>query len=167
MKLLIVSDSHDNLEAVERLLASLKGEEFDALIHAGDIVSPFTLKMFAGHKFYGVFGNNDGERLALSRVAADNGMVLVEQPLFIELNGYRIAVLHGVRGAEDTHRLVNSLARSGDYDLVVYGHLHQVDVREVGDTLVVNPGTLAGYLADRRTYAVVDMEKRVAEVAEV
>lgn len=165
--MIVVSDSHDNLDAVKRFLEAVKGEEADAVIHAGDIVSPFTLKMFAGYRLYGVYGNNDGERLVLSKVAAENGMVLVEQPLFLELGGYKIVVVHGVRGAEDTHRLVVSLAKSGDFDLVVYGHLHKVDIREVSETLIVNPGTLSGYLAGRRTYAVVDLEKRVVEVREV
>lgn len=167
MRLLVVSDTHDNLDAVDALLGAVKGEDFDAVIHAGDIVSPFTLKKFAGLKFYGVFGNNDGERLVLSRVAQENGMVLVEQPLFLELGGHRIAVIHGVRGAEDTHKLVVSLAKSGDYDLVVYGHLHRTDIREIAGTLIVNPGALSGYLAGRRTYAWVDLEKRVVEIAEV
>lgn len=167
MKVVVVSDTHDNLEACEQFLKEIKEIGFEMVIHAGDIVSPFTLKKFAGLPLYGVYGNNDGERLVLSKIARENSMVLEEQPLFIEKDGYRIAVVHGVGGSEKTKKLVEALGRSGLFDLVVYGHLHVIDVQRIGDTLVVNPGTLAGYLAEKKTYAIVDLDKKVVEIREL
>ena len=167
MRVVVVSDTHDNLDAIDAFLKEIKDIDYSALIHAGDIISPFALKKFAGIKYFGVFGNNDGERSLLAKVARENNMVLEDQPLFIELENYKIAVIHGVDGAEKTETLVNALARSGLFSLVVYGHLHKIDVKKIGETLVVNPGTLSGYLADRRTYALVDLEEKIVEIREL
>ncbi|RLE58209.1 MAG: metallophosphoesterase [Thermoprotei archaeon] len=167
MKVVVISDSHDNQEAVEQFLKEIREVEFNMLIHAGDIISPFTLKKFTGFPFYGVYGNNDGERQILSKIARENNMVLEEQPLFIEKDGYRIVIVHGVGGSEKTKKLVEALGKSGLFDLVVYGHLHIIDVQKIGDTIVLNPGTLAGYLAEKKTYAIVDLDKKIVEIREL
>ncbi|UNQ74368.1 metallophosphoesterase [Infirmifilum sp. NZ] len=165
-RIAIISDTHDNLDAVNAFLARTGGS-IDAIIHAGDIVSPFTLRLFKGFKVYAVFGNNDGEKLLLAKTAENVGVVLEEAPLFLKINGRSIAVIHGASTPEKTEQLVEALARSGLFDIVVYGHTHRVDVRKIGETLVVNPGALSGYLATTRTFAVVDLEKLSVEVIEV
>lgn len=137
------------------------------MIHAGDIISPFALREFKGLKVYAVYGNNDGEKLLLSKVAAEMGFLLSEPPLFLSLGGREIAVVHGASTPSGTVRLVEALARSGMFHVVVYGHTHQLDVRKIGEALVVNPGTLSGYLADRATFALVDLETLEVEVLEV
>jgi predicted phosphodiesterase len=37
------------------------------------------------------------------------------------------------------------LARSGQFDVVCYGHNHHYQVELQGETLMINPGTLMGY----------------------
>jgi len=49
----------------------------------------------------------------------------------------------------------------------VYGHTHQIDVQQVGEALVLNPGTLSGYLAGKRTYAIVDLDTLQADIVEL
>ncbi len=165
----VVADSHDNLPAIERAVEVLKEVGVEALLHAGDIIAPFSLKRFAdlGAKGYFVYGNNDGEKLLLAKVASQLGFTLTEQPLMLTLNGYKVIILHGAAGKEETLKLVEALAASGHFDLVVYGHLHETAVRRVGDTLVVNPGEVCGYLTGKRTVAIVDLEERKAEIREI
>jgi len=50
-----------------------------------------------------------------------------------------------------------ALIASGEYDLIVYGRTHQVDIRQ-GRPLVVNPGECGGWLTGRSTVATVDLE---------
>ena len=50
---------------------------------------------------------------------------------------------------------IDALVASGHYDLVVYGHTHQIDLRE-GPCVVVNPGEACGYLSGRATVVVLD-----------
>lgn len=166
MYVAVVSDSHDNLDAINSFLEKIKGKT-DTIIHAGDIVSPFALKAFRGYKVYAVYGNNDGEKLLLKKVADELGIVLEEPPLFLTLHSRNIAVLHGASTPEKTERLVEALSKSGMFDVVVYGHTHKSDVRKIGTTLVVNPGTLAGYLAPTRTFALIDLDRMSVELIEV
>ena len=160
----VLSDSHDNIRKIDEAIAFLKEKGIDIIIHAGDIIAPFAFKKFKGFKVYAVYGNNDGEKLLLKRVAVDLGFILSEQPLIADINGYHVAVIHGVNTAAATRSIAYSLARSGDFDVVVYGHLHETEVRRVGDTLVLNPGELCGYLTGKATLALVDLEERKAEI---
>jgi putative phosphoesterase len=93
----------------------------------------------------GIFGNNDGERVGLTRRLSEIGQVQV-QPLFLELAGCRIAMVHEPEPVE-------AFARSGLYDLVIYGHTHQRELRTVDECLVLNPGEVCGWLTDNPTCA--------------
>ena len=166
-RIAIISDSHDRLENIRRFAERAREEGVEAVIHAGDIISPFALRELKGLKVYAVYGNNDGEKLLLGRAAAEMGFLISEPPLFLSLNGRDVVVVHGAGTASDTVRLAEALARSGMFHLVVYGHTHQLDVRKLGETLVVNPGALSGYLAGRATFAIVDLEALEVEVLEV
>ncbi len=64
MRFAVVSDTHDNMSAINDLLDVLNKERIDFVVHAGDVVAPFALRAFEklGVKLYIAFGNNDGER---------------------------------------------------------------------------------------------------------
>jgi hypothetical protein len=161
MKIAIISDIHDNIWKLEELLPRLEGLE--AIVFCGDFCAPFTLKMLA-EGFKGVihvaFGNNDGDKLLLSRVAAEAGNVsLYGEFAEIEFDGRKVAVTH-------YPPIARSLAASGRYDLVCCGHSHEHIVEEVGNTLLVNPGEVMGRFG-RPTYAIFDTEARKASLQEI
>lgn len=166
-RIAVISDSHDRVDNLRKFAEQARREAIETVIHAGDIVSPFALRELRGFKVYAVFGNNDGEKLLLSKVAGEIGAVLVEQPLFASIGGREVAVVHGASSPEGTAKLVEALARSKLFSVVVYGHTHRMDVRRVGETLIVNPGTLSGYLAERATFAIVDLDTLEVEIVEV
>ncbi len=162
----VISDTHDNLVAVDAVLERLQKMGVKSLLHAGDIVAPFTLRriLSKGFEFRGVFGNNDGELLLLSRVAREYGATLVQQPLAAVVEGLRVLVVHGVSGIEETKNFATTLAKSGEFDVIVYGHTHEIDVRKVGKTLIVNPGEVCGYLSGKKSAAILDTEKLEVEL---
>ena len=82
------------------------------------------------------------------------------QPHFVTLDG-----MHGVIVHEPP--LVKTLARSGDFSLVIYGHTHVPDVHREGTTLVVNPGKAAQLNKGRATVALLDTESRDARIVEL
>ncbi|MCD6564046.1 MAG: metallophosphoesterase [Thermoproteales archaeon] len=168
-KIVVLSDTHDNLEAVKKVLKYIKEIDPSFIIHSGDIISPFSLKMFSstGKKTYFVYGNNDGEKILLSKLAEQLGFTIEEQPLFIDHEKYRIVVLHGVNGKDKTKRLVRALAKSGEFDLVIYGHTHEAEVLNINGTLIVNPGELSGYLSGKSTFAIVDLDKKEVKIKEL
>ncbi|MCX7847367.1 MAG: metallophosphoesterase [bacterium] len=157
----IMSDTHDHMGKIRRAVAEMRAAGVEVVLHAGDFISPLTFDCMKdlGVPLHGVYGNNDGETLLLQeRYAAIGG--LHARFFKIRLDGLRFIVTH-----DDT--VVDSLARSGDYDVVVYGHTHRVDVRKVGGTDVINPGEVCGYCTGRSTVVVYDTGLRASRVIEL
>ncbi len=166
----VVSDTHDRLEYVRRASKILLGMEAELVLHLGDIIAPFTLKAFKESgvdRLIAVFGNNCGEKPLLIKVAEALGYRIETPPYPLEINGARILMMHGSRGVEETVLLAESLALSGKYDVVLYGHTHKVDVRRLGKTLLLNPGEACGYLSGRATVALLDLAKMHVEIIEI
>lgn len=157
MNIAVLSDTHDNIWNLERVLAEIgKRADVGALIFCGDFCAPFTLQQiaegFAG-PVHVVFGNNDGDQWLLSRVAGRFEHVTLHG-IYAELEygGRRIAAVH-------YPDLARRLAQSGQFDLVCYGHDHTAKVERVGDnTLLVNPGEVMGRFG-RPGYGLYDTER--------
>ncbi len=165
----VISDTHDNLERVDRAVRVLNERGVELVIHCGDYVAPFVLKRLGAleAKLVGVFGNNDGDKVLLLRAARELGFELHGQPHELELAGRRVLVLHGVGDGRMTRAVVRALAERGGYDVILYGHTHRSEVARVGGALVVNPGEVFGMLYGRSTLALVDLERLEAEVVEL
>jgi len=159
----VMSDSHDHLVNIAKAVAEFTDRKIAALIHGGDLCSPFVFRQLLRLKafcprMYAVFGNNDGDRVCLSEKG--KGFCTFRDGAFtLELGGRRIAIMHYPDVAESLHR-------SGDFDLVIYGHSHQVRVEGRGQVLL-NPGSCAGYLADRATIAVVELDTLEVELIDL
>lgn len=166
---LILSDTHDNLEAVDLVVKKVKEVNADVMIHAGDYIAPFTLRRILKAKIplYGVFGNNDGDIELLLNIARENNATIRKQPLELELAGRKILVLHGFNTPKLTRKIVEAIAAKGIYDVVIYGHTHSVDCRKLGKTLIINPGEVCGYLSGKRTLILLDLEKLTYEILEL
>jgi len=165
MKIGIVGDSHDNLKAIEKSVSFLNSEKVDYLLHTGDMVSPFSAKLFLrlNSKSFFTFGNNDGERLMLKQTLSESeNCNLIWPKSTFTINKYRIVLTHG-----EDEEVVEALGQSGAFDLIAYGHWHRPVNKKIGNCLVVNPGELCGYLSGRSTLAIVDMEKRLARIIEL
>lgn len=161
----IISDSHDNIQAIKKAIEILNSEQVSYLLHAGDIVSPFSAKLFFGENFatYFTFGNNDGEKVMLKDVISQSQRCkLVWPKATISLNGFKIALMHG-----EDEEVVEAVALSNRYDLVAYGHWHKVVNKVIGKCTVVNPGELCGYLTGRRTLAITDLGKKETKIIEI
>lgn len=141
----IMADTHDNMDAIQRAVQIFNREKVELVIHAGDLIAPFTAGEFSklNSEFVAVFGNNDGERDGLRK--AYNEMCYLEDFKELSVAGVNIAVIHGTDEA-----LVDALARSGKYDVVVRGHTHKLKVIP-GNTMVINPGEACGYVSGDKT----------------
>jgi len=58
---------------------------------------------------------------------------------------------------------LDEMKTSQEVDIIIYGHLHKVDIRE-GKPLIVNPGEGGGWLYDTCTAALLDTESMKVEV---
>ncbi len=163
MKVAVISDTHDNKTAIKEAFRIIESKGIKLTFHLGDIVSPFVAdfirEVYSGRLIV-LLGNNDGEKFFLKKKFEGNGFELRElKPVKLEIGGRRVILMHEPIEVE-------SLARSGDFDVILYGHLHRVDNRTVENTLILNPGEACGYLTDRRTFAILDLENLMAEVME-
>ncbi len=166
MKVAVMSDTHDNLSVIDEIVERLKNMQLHTIIHLGDYIAPFSLRRFSGFKLYGVFGNNDGEKLHLKKVADENGFVIEEAPFEFELADKKIVAIHGSGSAEKTRRWAETMA-NGKYDFVLYGHTHRIDIRKIKNTTILNPGEACGYLTGRRSFAVLDLTTEQIEIVEL
>ena len=147
-----MADSHDNLESINRAINFFNSEHVDLVIHAGDLISPFTAKIFQNlnSKFLGVFGNNDGEIEGLRK--AYRKLCYLDDFRELKIDNKSLVVLHGTNEA-----IVEALSSSEKYDVVIRGHTHQVGIVDNG-TLVINPGETCGYLTGNETVILMESD---------
>ena len=146
MKIGIISDSHDNIDAIAKAVEILNNSNVDLTIHLGDIVSPFCFDWFKKLRsdFLGVFGNNDGEVLFLDKKSKG---VLHKPPFEVEIDKKEFILMHEPFGIEKLKT---------QYDYVLYGHLHKVDIRKTDRGCIINPGELCGCLTKKRTMVILN-----------
>ncbi len=159
----VMSDTHDRLDAVNKAISFFNSQQVTYVLHAGDLVSPFVAPLFSRlkAKLHFVWGNNEGDHEFIKVRFAGVGISPLGDFAALQLGGKKIALLHG------THKeIVDSLIESGHYALVVRGHSHRAEVIE-GETLVVNPGEVCGYLTGHQTVAMVDLDRMQAQIAEL
>ena len=152
MKVGIISDTHDNIPKIKKALAAFAMRKCEALIHAGDVISPFAAKALRAAKLpiYAVYGNNDGDHKAL----ADLLPGICEGPRLVELDGKKILVAHSITQVPEP-------ARAGT-DLVVVGHTHVAGIERT-KPLDLNPGECGGWLYARHSVAVLDTARMSLE----
>src|ERR1700761_8556664 len=138
MRIVILSDIHDNLW---NLAAAIRTVEYaDALLCCGDLCSPFVIDELARFPkdVHVVFGNNDADLFRITSKAAKKPNIHLHGELFqAELGGKRFAMNH-------FDYLARPLAKSGDYDVVCFGHNHEFELGAAGDCLLINPGPIMG-----------------------
>lgn len=152
----IIADTHDNLTSLKKAVELFNERKVEHVIHAGDYTSPFTFRVLneLNCGFTGIFGNNDGDKLLLQKMS--DGRIF-NQPHIFELAYKKIIVTH-------EHLIIDALADSGHYDLVIYGHTHEPDIRKVRNTLIVNPGEAGSWLYGESTAAISDLSIMTAEI---
>jgi len=153
MKLGIISDTHDRLPLIDKAVERLNIEKAELILHAGDYIAPFVVSHFKPlkAKLTGIFGNNDAELELLRKKFEEIGAHVYGRFKELKIDGIKIAMLHG---EEET--LLKSLINTGAYDVIVYGHTHEVNTYKKGGTLVINPGEICGYLSGNATVAILD-----------
>ncbi len=161
MKIVVMSDIHDNLQKLDAALKQAQSGE--VLIFCGDFCAPFTLKQLAegfSKPIHVVFGNNDGDRFLLSQIASGFEHVRLHGELAdLTLGGRKIAVNH-------YPEIARPIAASGIYDVVFYGHNHTHRIERIGNCDLINPGEIFGN-SGRATFILYDTESRTCETIEV
>lgn len=159
MKIGIISDTHDNATTIKKAVGIFNRDKVDLVIHAGDYISPFSIDALDKLKaeLVGVFGNNDGDVLALREISKNK---IYNPPHVLEINDKTTLITH-------KPDMLNALIESQRYDIIIYGHTHRVDTRDEGGTLVINPGEAGGWLTGKSTVAILDVGRADVKIIEI
>lgn len=154
----LISDTHDNLPLVRKAVECFNDKKVDLVLHAGDIVAPFNLKEYKRLKarIVMVFGNNDGERNMWRSIVKEIGEL---HEAFYEacLEGQAILLMHEPWQLE-------ALAESGKFDIIIHGHTHNPGSKQVGNTLIVNPGECGGWVTGKSTIGLLELPSKKFEL---
>ncbi|MCU0626473.1 MAG: YfcE family phosphodiesterase [Gemmatimonadaceae bacterium] len=159
MRLGLLADTHDRVDAVAEFAARFTAAGVGMVVHAGDYCAPFSLAPIQAHHLalVGVFGRNDGDPEALRAVAMSGmGSELFDSPHSFELMGKKMLVVHDLNDA---------LQRSiEEHDIVVHGFTHREEMKTRGGTLIVNPGEACGWLHGSPSAAILDTDTGRVEI---
>ncbi len=144
-KLLILSDSHGNAQAVRRILSA--EQDADAVIYLGDGLHDLEKALAAAPKLrvYSVAGNCDyGALEPLDGLVAFDGVVLF----------YTHGHMYGVKYDLDT---IAEAAAARGAEVALFGHIHIPLLEERGGVTLFNPGSCGRCYIGPDTYGVMTL----------
>lgn len=164
MKIGVISDTHDNRDAIIRSAELFNSEKVSLVLHCGDHIAPFTVEWLSkiDGKIIGVKGNLDAEYNLLNEKYKDKGWEFHRHSAVVETAGKKIIILHG-----EDENIIRSLAKSGMFNIVVRGHLHRIIDEYIDDVLHFSPGETCGYLTGRRTVGIIRLPEISTEIIEI
>ena len=137
MRGIILSDSHDNLTNLRKVLDWAQKEGIDFLIHCGDICAPETLReiveSFPG-KIFVTLGNGDFEVERLLEFNSERVTVFEREGSF-EIEGVKVFISHYPEVVKNSEE---------DFRVGFFGHTHYPSLEMREEKMILNPGNLAG-----------------------
>jgi len=154
MRIGIFSDTHDNILKIQSAVRFFKKNKVDFVFHAGDFIAPFTIPKIQALtcEWRGVFGNNDGEKYGLAKIS---GGRIQDSPLVTRLVKRRIIIVH------DLNTLNPRLKKA---DLIIFGHTHKAEIIKRDNQTLINPGECGGWLTQRSTVAIVELDTLTGKI---
>ncbi len=161
MKIAILSDAHDHADHLRQVLAQIASLGAETLLFCGDFCAPPMAKIMSSFNgpLHIVFGNNDGDRFMIAKLIGQGANVTLHgEHADIVINGKKIGMTHYPFYAE-------KMAKSGDFDLVCFGHDHQARIDQYGKALAINPGCLNAFTAEQTVgFAIYDTATHTAQL---
>jgi uncharacterized protein len=157
MRIGVISDTHNHLANVARIVELLNAAGVERVVHTGDITQAKTLHALAGldAPLHGVFGNNDLERASLERACLELGFEFVDPPLRLVWAERRVVVVHDP---------LDLPAQLRDAEIALHGHDHQTVRAQRHGALVFNPGECAGHLPGHNRVGLLDLRSLETEL---
>ncbi len=85
----------------------------------------------------------------------------------LELGGLKSLIFHGFGSKELTKKAALKMAGSSEYELILYGHTHEIHLENINGSLILNPGESSGKLTGRRTVAILDTIEKEVEIIDL
>ena len=150
----VVSDTHNRVDHVKRIVNIFNEFRVGLVIHTGDITNRNTLQYFHTLKcpLKGVFGNNDLNEIGLEEICLKNNFDFRLPPYVISLENRKIAIFH------EPDLIDSFLEEEKNIDLVLHGHTHRYRNEDIEGIKYFNPGECAGSFKGKNSIGVVNLE---------
>jgi len=150
----VVSDTHNHLSNVEKIISIFNENKVDIVVHTGDITQAKTLDRFSrlNCPLIGVYGNNDLEELGLKEIALKLGFRFQKPPFSVELGNRKLVIFHEPENIEEFIKKDNSI------DAVLHGHTHRYRNEIIDTARVVNPGECAGHIKGKNAVGLLKLK---------
>tara|TARA_B100001758_G_C18349452_1_gene578986 strand:+ start:720 stop:1211 length:492 start_codon:yes stop_codon:yes gene_type:complete len=154
MKVGVVSDTHNNLKNIEKIVTLFNSKEIDFVIHTGDITNTHSLEKFVDLKcpLYGVYGNNDLNERGLEDIALKYNFNFQNPPFLLEKANKQIAIFHEPDSIEQL------FLEKEKVDVVLHGHTHRYRKETINNVLFFNPGESAGMLKGKNAIGILNLD---------
>ncbi|MFW6008886.1 MAG: metallophosphoesterase family protein [archaeon] len=160
MKIGLISDTHDNVDAAKEAVNVFEENGVDKIFHLGDISSYPIIEFFPKDKSYFIFGNCDVREL--QDFLVDKGYN-ASNSYDLKFDGQRMFFIHG-----DNRLFVNRMINDGLFDVVFHGHTHRRQNIKRNNTLIINPGALKeGTISVNKTICIYDTESSDVEFIKI
>ncbi len=150
----VVSDTHNRVANVGKIIDIFNEFKVGTVLHTGDITQAKTLSLFTRLHcpLIGVYGNNDLKEPDLRETAISKGFEFQKPPLVKRIEGRNVAIFH------EPDDINNYIKNNSDTDLVVHGHTHRFRDEEIHGTRVFNPGECAGIIKGKNAIGIIDLK---------
>lgn len=155
MLIACISDIHDRIDSLDRVLERVRSHGPDVLVCCGDLTKSATLLRLADSfdkEIHLAQGNMDVEDEIKGTIEKTPLLSVYYHQLLgrLTLDKKHVAFTHKPRDAE---ALLNE-----NFDVVFYGHTHEAKLEQHGETYLVNPGDVQGRFGRAPSYALYDTE---------
>lgn len=135
MKFAVISDTHDNLMRLEKVLKEIRNRDIKLLFHCGDIGEE-TINILKAEniQIYAVCGNND-YFFGLEKICKNSNIGLFEDIGEIDIDNKKIAITH-------LPQVADYLAKTEKYNIIFFGHTHKRSIKNINNTKLINPGDI-------------------------
>lgn len=133
----------------------------EKIVFLGDLVSPGGAKIFAGCGIpvEAIWWNNEGDKHMISEIAFkyDNYEIHNNTYANIKLGDKKVFITH-------YPTIAKSMAKSGDFDAVFYGHNHDKNKEMIWNCLLLNPGEVWATKKGEGSFAIYDTDTNEADI---
>ena len=146
-----MSDIHDNYDNLDKAINVANKKKCSYLLFAGDFVSPPGLSVL--NKFNGkvemVWGNNEGNKHGFfAKINKMDNVSMHNEFYEGEIDKIKIFMNH-------FPRLSEIAANTNEFDLCIYGHVHDYRLEKINDTVLICPGNIVGW-SEKPSFVIFD-----------
>lgn len=160
MKILVISDIHDNFDNLVSILKETSERNIDQIICLWDLGNNGIAKIISYQwiPVHFIWWNNDWEIVNITKSFLESWHT-VAPTVFDDtvIDDKKIFMVH-------YPNIAKSMAKSWDYDVILYGHDHKKHQEVIWNCLLLNPWEISAHKTWIASYAIYDTKTHKAEI---